>query len=85
MTRKEVLLWTDKNHDATLTQIGDLPDGIYSVLAQIDFQGQKSTINVAHNYTKIIAHLPLTHSYERVQPLYAKDPNITLKNISHAY
>lgn len=38
VTKKEVLLWTDKKNDAVLRQIIDLSEGAYSVLAPIDFQ-----------------------------------------------
>lgn len=85
VTKKEVLLWNDKKNDAMLEQISNLPEGNYTTLAPIDFQHQRNTIKTAHNYTKVIAHLSLNKSHERVKPVYAKDPNITLKTISHAY
>lgn len=85
VTKKEVLLWTNKGQDAILEQISNLPEGTYTTLAPIDFQHQKNTIKTAHNYTKVISQLPLNKSQERVKPVYAKDPNITLKKITHAY
>lgn len=85
VTKKEVLVWNDKKQDATIEQISNLPEGTYTTLAPIDFQGQRNTIKTAHNYTKVIAQLSLNKSQERVKPVYAKDPNITLKKITHAY
>lgn len=79
ITKKEVLLWQDKE-SSLISQITELPRGEYSSLAPIDFDSREHTILTRNNYTQVIASLPLTNSRERIQPLYAKDPNITLKS-----
>jgi hypothetical protein len=62
-----------------------LPLGVYTSLSPIDFTGTQYTIRRAADYNKVISKIPLIKSYEQVKPLYARDPNITLKKISHAY
>lgn len=81
ITRKEVLLWQDEKKPL-LSQISDLPEGSYSTLAPIDFDSPKHTIQTRDNHARVIANLPLKNPQNKIQPLYAKDPNITLK--SHA-
>lgn len=78
ITKKEVLLWQNKE-SPLIWQIAELPQGEYSSLAPIDFDSQQHTILTRNNYVRVIASLPLTNPRERIQPLYAKDPNITLK------
>jgi tRNA A37 threonylcarbamoyladenosine modification protein TsaB len=78
ITKKEVLLWKDKT-TTEITQLSDLPVGTYSSLAPIDFDSQEHTIETRKEYDGVIASLPLSAPQTRIQPLYAKDPNITLK------
>lgn len=78
ITKKEVLLWQDRKNPL-ITQINELPDGAYSTLAPIDFDSSKHTIHTRNDYARIISSLPLSNPQDRVCPLYAKDPNITLK------
>lgn len=86
LTKKEVLLWTEKTpHNFTITTSLDLPEGLYSSLSPIDFIDSHHTIHRTTDYAGVITKIPLVKSYEQVRPLYARDPNITLKKISHAY
>ncbi len=78
ITKKEVLLWQNKENPL-ITQISELLEGIYSSLAPIDFDSREHTILTRNDYTRAIASLPLSNPRERIQPIYAKDPNITLK------
>jgi tRNA threonylcarbamoyl adenosine modification protein YeaZ len=79
ITRKEVLLWQDKKNPL-LCQMSDLPEGNYSTLAPIDFDSPKHTIQTRNDHTRVVANLPLKNPQNKIQPLYAKDPNITLKS-----
>ncbi len=81
ITKREVLLWetTDTNNYVHLKKEDIIP-GTYSTLTVIDFEDDTYTIRTAKEYERVIKNLPLSHSLTRVQPLYAKSPNITLKN-----
>lgn len=84
VTKKEVLLWTQNHPDKfTLTQLSDLPEGAYSTISPIDFARPNRRMALAKEYDKVIAHVPLKKGFKSIKPLYAKDPNITLKNVSH--
>lgn len=78
ITKKEVLLWEEAD-SPTISEICTLAEWIYSGLSPIDFASPNHTMNRVKWYTQVIASLPLTHSQKQVKPLYAKDPNITLK------
>lgn len=85
VTKKEVLLWTGKESNSfTIAQTSDLPKWNYSTLAPIDFTEPNHIIHMAQNYSEVISNIPLKQGHERIKPLYARDPNITLKKISHA-
>jgi hypothetical protein len=78
VTKKEVLMWGDNSSKSgELRQISDLPDGTYTALWPIDFWEKKWTISLAHNYAGVIKNISLKKFHNRIQPLYAKDPNIT--------
>lgn len=79
ITRKEVLLWQDQKNPV-LSQMSDLPEGTYSTLAPIDFDSPKHTIQTRDDHARVIANLSLKNPQNKIQPLYAKDPNITLKS-----
>lgn len=78
ITKREVLLWEHPD-TATICQINDLSERAYSVLGQIDFTSQNHTMIPAKKYNEVIVSLPLTLSQSHIKPIYAKDPNITLK------
>ncbi len=85
ITKREVLLWTGKETNLfTIAQTSDLPEGSYSGISSIDFIGPNHTMDRATNYEKVIAEIPLLQPLKRIIPIYARDPNITLKKISHA-
>lgn len=85
ITKKEVLLWTKNIPDAyTLTPIDHLEDGEYTSVTAVDLHMPKSTIRKAKNYTAVIAWISLDHPVNRMQSIYAKEPNITIKN-EHAF
>lgn len=81
ITKKEVLIWETKNTN-TYTQKNktDIAPGLYSALALIDFENNNHTIRTAKEYESVIKNITLSNPLSRVQPLYAKSPNITLKN-----
>ncbi len=84
ITKKEVLLWTKNKSDSfILTALSDLPEGLYSSIAPIDFIGANRTMSPAKEYEKVIARMSITNGHKNLKPLYAKDPNITLKNTTH--
>lgn len=86
ITKKEVLLWDEKKPDIfTIALLSDLPAGHYTSLSPIDFEGAQHTIRRAINYEQVIRRASLIKSYGQVKPLYARNPNITLKKISHAH
>lgn len=78
ITKKEILLWEHAS-SAVIAQISELAQWAYSVLGQIDFMPQNTTMIPAKKYDEVIASIPLAHSQKRVKPIYAKDPNITLQ------
>lgn len=85
VTKKEVLIWHEKKPEQyALTLIADLPEGTYISLCPIDFPGTNHTMSMAREYPRVIAGLSLSDGLKRVTPLYAKEPNITLKKISYA-
>lgn len=85
VTKKEVLLWTGKEpNDFTIAQISDLPEGAYSGISSIDFSGPNHTMHKVRDYAQVIAEIPLLQPSNRIRPIYARDPNITLKKIPHA-
>ena len=78
VTKKEVLLWKTKNpEEYSLTKIEELYDTSYACMTPIDFSEGKSTIRLTHDYASVIRGLDLHTSTTKVQPLYAKTPNIT--------
>jgi hypothetical protein len=84
ITKKEVLLWTENIPDSfVLTALSDLPEGLYSSIAPIDFTGANRTMSPAKEYEKVITRISMTDGFKSLKPLYAKDPNITLKNTTH--
>ncbi len=84
VTKKEVLLWKTKNpEEYSLTKIEELDDDSYASMTPIDFSEGKSTIRWAHDYASVVCGLGLHTSTTKVQPLYAKTPNITTPS-SHA-
>jgi hypothetical protein len=80
ITKKEVLLWTD-TASPTITVLNELPGGIYTSIVPIDFVLPSHTIVMANKYDVVIESLPLSKAHTRIKPLYARDPNITLKKI----
>lgn len=85
ITKKEVLLWTKATPNAyILTPLGDLEDDEYTSVTTVDFQMPKSTIRKAKDYSTVIEKLPLSYPVDRMQSVYAKEPNITLKS-EHAF
>ncbi|MBP7806841.1 hypothetical protein KA057_04100 [Candidatus Gracilibacteria bacterium] len=81
ITKREVLIWETKNTN-TYTQKNktDIAPGLYSALTLIDFENNNHTIRTAKEYESVIKNITLSNPLSRVQPLYAKSPNITLKN-----
>jgi hypothetical protein len=79
ITKKEVLLWKTDASSPTITLIHELPEGKYSTLAPIDFTTPNHTIVIAKEYSRVIRSLPLSKAHKRISPIYARDPNITLK------
>lgn len=85
ITKKEVLLWiTDVPNAHKLTPIMELDDREYSSVTTVDFDMPKSTIRKAKDYAAVIAWLSLSTAVQRMQSIYAKEPNITLKS-AHAF
>lgn len=78
ITKKEVLLWKDAD-SPVIWEISTLAEGIYSGLSPIDFPSSNHTMNIVKGYAEVIASLPLIEAQKQVKPLYAKDPNITLR------
>lgn len=79
VTKKEVLLWHDYNLPPILSQISDLPEWTFSALSFIDLPTSNHKIILAKDYVQVIRSLHLSEPQMRISPLYAKDPNITLK------
>lgn len=81
VTKREVLLWETEEPNAYIQKNKeDITPGVYSALTMIDFENNSHTIRTAKEYERVIKNLPLTTSLSRVQPLYAKSPNISTKN-----
>lgn len=84
VTKKEVLLWTGKApNNFTIAHIVGLPEGAYSGISSIDFDGSNHTMHIAGDYGQVISEISLLQWFDRISPIYARDPNITLKKISH--
>lgn len=81
VTKREVLLWeTEEPNTYIQKNKEDITPGTYSTLAMIDFENNSHTMRTAKEYERVIKNLPLSTSLSRVQPLYAKSPNISTKN-----
>lgn len=78
ITKKDVLLWTHTDVPE-ITSLLDLPEGNYSGIAPIDFASPKHTIETRKEYDRVITSLKLSEPQKQIQPLYARDPNITIK------
>lgn len=81
ITKREVLLWESEEPNSYVQKKKeDVAPGTYSTLTMIDFENNSHTIRAAKEYGSVIKNLTFSNSLSRVQPLYAKSPNITLKN-----
>lgn len=81
ITKKEVLLWETKKTDAYKQKSKqEIAPGIYSTLTPIDFENNSHTMRVVRGYDRVIQKISLDHPVWRIQPLYAKSPNISTKN-----
>jgi hypothetical protein len=80
ITKREVLLWESDSENYIHKSKNEIEPGEYTSLAPIDFENNTHTIREAKAYDRVIKNLILSHPLPRVQPLYAKSPNITLKN-----
>ena len=78
ITKKEALCWYEKSNPY-IVQLDQLREGVYMSLTPIDFSGSKYTIQTGNDYSRVISSLPLKASQKKIYPVYAKDPNITLK------
>lgn len=58
--------------------IAELRPGIYSSNS-VDFGSDSLSINHVQDYSKLVKNLVLDEPQTRTSPLYAKDPNITLR------
>lgn len=80
LTKKDVLLWNSwDTDDFTIAPITELGKEHYSSITMIDFGDTGATIEKAGDYPAVIQHLRLEKGQSRIHPIYARDPNITLK------
>ncbi len=79
ITKREILLWSEPS-SGILVEKTSLPEGKYSSLTNIDFDSDKYTIFLARDYEKVLQNLSLENPLYTLSPLYAKDPNITIKH-----
>lgn len=80
VTKKEVLLWeTTDSQNFSVTALSDLSEGTYTSITSIDLPSTNHTLKRADNYSIIIKNLSLSHPSDKLKPLYAKNPNITLQ------
>lgn len=81
ITKREVLVWETKNTNTYIQKNKtDIAPGLYSALTLIDFENNNHTIRTAKEYKSVIKNITLSNPLSRVQPLYAKSPNISTKN-----
>lgn len=77
ITKKESLVWRTKNTSANLENNVELQAEKFSWVSPID----GLSIVYALDYQKVVQNIPLTNPHKKIQPMYAKEPNITMRKI----
>lgn len=78
LTKKEVIIWEENIAEKyKIIPIENIESTIVSSLTSVDFTDSKIRMMPANNYTSVIKNLSFHKKVKRIQPLYAKAPNIT--------
>lgn len=80
MTKRECLIWDSHNSWPKITENTSLQPGKYSTIEIWDFSGDREiqSYNWKQDHINFIKNISLNSPKKLIQPLYFRDPNITI-------